>query len=286
MTDSPTPGGAGLPEDPGNFPATPPEASPPDASQADPGATLDAASQGGTASAPAPDPWTSPPEPSPTPLEGSAGFGLPAGMAGDAPAPQAPGAPAPTPDPAPGAPGAPGDWGAPPAGWAPGGGGGMATGTALTPTKRKLPIRLIIVVAVIVVFIGVVLFLTKDQKSASDLTVGDCFEVPSASVDIDTVKAGACNQTHTGEIFFISDYPDAATYPSDSDFEQFAETSCNPVYTTYVGASLDSTPDLTVGFFYPQSDGWSSGDRTVKCYVTRVDGGPITKSLKGSGGNP
>ncbi|HEY7828927.1 MAG TPA: septum formation family protein [Candidatus Limnocylindrales bacterium] len=259
MTDSPTPGGAGLPEDPGGAPATPPEASPPEA----------------------------PAVPDSTPLERAAGFGLPASMAGDPPPLEAP-APAPAPDPTPMPEATPGaatpEWGAPPAGWAPGG-GGLAAGAAVTPAKRKLPVRLIIVVAVILVFIGVVLFLTKDQKSASDLTVGDCFEVPSASVDINTVKSGPCNQTHTGEIFFISNYPDAAAYPSDSDFEQFAETSCNPVYTTYVGASLDSTPDLTVGFFYPQSDGWSSGDRTVKCYVTRVDGGPITKSLKGSGGS-
>ena len=300
MADSLTPGGAGLPEDPGGMAAVPPEVAPPEAGDmadaaATDGPTAEAAASGAAttgadvtgeaaaeaAATPVADPWASPaaePAVSAPALEGSAGFGMPAGMStGAAAGGVAGGTPAP---------GTTDDWSAPPAGWAPGGGAGMAAAAAVTPAKRKLPIRLIIAVAVVIAIIAVVVVVTRGQKNASDLTIGDCFVVPTKTVDIDTVKAGPCTEPHSGEIFFIATYPDAATYPAESDFEQFAEATCGPVYTTYVGASIDTTPDLTVGFFFPQSDGWASGDRTMKCYVTRVDGATVTKSVKGSAGNP
>ena len=295
MTEPTTPEGAGLPDAP--IPAQVPPADVP---------------------APEPDALAAPPDP---PLEGSPGYGLPIGMGGEPAAPEAASDAATAPDPGttldpaagsdpagspagdlsgyepaapssdPGAyqgaiPGGPGDASG---GWTPGAvpGTDLAAAATIAPPAKKggRAIRVVGIVVLLVLVIGAVVYFTKGQKSASDLTVGDCFEVPSATTDIDTVKSGPCNESHTGEIFFIANYPDASAYPSDSDFEQFAEDQCNPVYTTYVGASLDTTPDLTVGFFYPQSDGWASGDRVVKCYVTRQDGGPMTKSMKGSGGN-
>ena len=274
MTDPLTPGGAGMPGEP----TRPPDVPAPAESVPTEPAPTEAAPTELTPSEPASDPmspWASPaaqPDPlvASTPLEGSPGFGMPAGMdAGEPPPP-----PAASPEPA------------APQGWAPGSAptAAMAGAEAVAPRKRGLPIRLFIVIGVIIVIIGAVVYFTKDQKSASDLTVGDCFDVPTANVDIDTVKSDPCTDSHTGEIFFVTTYPDAAAYPADSDFETFAENNCNPVYTTYVGTSLDQTPDLTIGFFYPQSDGWSNGDRTVKCYVTRVDGAPTTKSVKGTSG--
>lgn len=284
MTDSLTPGGAGMPDEPARLPdpAAPEE---PTASQpAEPGA--------GTPTPDATSPWASPatePEPlvASTPLEGSAGFGMPLGM--DAAPPTAPAAPdVPNAPAAPPEPGAPADWGGAPAGWAPGSAPTAAMGgaAAITPKKRALPIGLFVVIGVAIVIISAVVYFTKDQKRASDLTVGDCFDVPTANVDINTVKSDPCDQSHTGETFFITTYPDAATYPADSDFETFAENNCNPVYATYVGATLDQTTDYTIGFFYPQSDGWANGDRTVMCYATRQDGAPTSKSVKGSGGTP
>jgi len=309
MTEPNTPGGAGLPDRPIPAPASPQDAQPMDPRSADPSWAAPAeppAAEAGSALE------------ATTPLEGSPGYGLPIGMADDpatspdpaASDPAAAGAGdqsgdlAAVPDAASGdlggyQPGAPaGDPGAyqgaipgatdPSTGWTPGAvaGGGIAAAGAAPPAKKGRLIRVLGIVVLIALVVGGVAYFAKGgQKSASDLTVGDCFEVPSSSTNIDSVKNGPCTEIHTGEIFFIANYPDAAAYPADADFEQFAENQCNPVYTTYVGASLESTPDLTVGFFYPQSDGWASGDRVVKCYVTRVDGGALTKSLKGSGGN-
>jgi hypothetical protein len=318
MTEPNTPGGAGLPDGPSPAPATPPDAQPPDPSAVDPSwAAPTDPPAADAASAPEATPplegspgyglpigMADDPATSPGPAMSDPAMSDPAPAASGDPSGYQPGPPAAS-DPAAatgdlggyqaGAPaGDPGSYqgaipgaGDPAGSWTPGavGAGGMAAASTAAPPKKRGLIRVVAIVALIVIVVGAVVYFTRGQKSASDLTVGDCFEVPSASTNIDSVKSGPCTDSHTGEIFFIANYPDASAYPSDSDFEQFAEDQCNPVYTTYVGASLDSTPDLTVGFFYPQEDGWSSGDRVVKCYVTRQDGGALTKSLKGSGGN-
>lgn len=268
MTDPFTPGGAGLPDQPGAVPGS------------------NAAGSSGS-----------------IPPDSGPGFGLPAGMipdpSGDLGFGGATGEAATSPTAGQEWPGgsqepgstAPGSTAAvPPAGWAPGSGSGSGLPGALDQKavrKSRISRRLIAAVVVVVVIIAAA-FLLRDRLTSnpSDLNVGDCFDVPSANSDIDTVQHDPCNESHTGEMFFIGNYPDADAYPADTDFETWAEATCNPVYTTYIGAALDSTPDLTVGFFYPQADGWGNGDRTVECYVTRVDNGPITKSLKGSGGTP
>jgi len=227
---------------------------------------------GEPAAAAAPDAgsaWPPTPPPAVPPADGGAGFGMPAGQGFGAPSGSS--------------------FDTPPAGWSTPGAPGAPTGKPLTPRSGRPRVSkgLIIGLVVLVVVVGG-LFLFRDRLTgdASDLAIGDCFDVPSANVDISSVQHHPCTESHTGEIFFITNYPDAATYPADNDFIQFAVDHCNPVFTTYVGATVDNSPDLTVGLFYPQSDGWSSGDRTVQCYATRVDGGPMTKSVKGSGGTP
>jgi hypothetical protein len=50
----------------------------------------------------------------------------------------------------------------------------------------------------------------------------------------------------------------------------------------YAGREINADPDLSIGYFYPSRDGWSSGDRTITCYVARSDEGPMTQSVKGS----
>jgi hypothetical protein len=71
--------------------------------------------------------------------------------------------------------------------------------------------------------------------------------------------------------------------PAVSDFDTFVGATCKPAFQAYVGTDLDCDADLSVGYFYPLSDGWSNGDRGVTCYATRAHGGPMTTSVKGSG---
>lgn len=252
MTDPLVPGGAGLP-DPSldTAEADQPQPADPIPGQipAQPEAMADATS-----------PWPvtdTPAQPGPAPIEGGAGFGMPAG---------------------------PG-FGTPPAGWTP--------GPALTPTTgRRGPRKRLLIVAAVVVAVAIGLYVFKDSLTGApgDLKVGDCFDVPTVAAEADVVSSvqhHPCTESHTGEVFFITPYTGAATtYPAVSDFDQFANDACAPAFKTYVGTDLDSDPDLSAGYFYPPQDGWSSGDRTILCYATRAGDGVMTRSVKGSATAP
>lgn len=180
-------------------------------------------------------------------------------------------------------PGAGAGKGASPAG-APPTGGPSAPPAPAPLVRRGGGRRRLIIVGVLVAFLVVVGFAVKNNVAPNDLNVGDCFDVPSQVDSISTVAHHACTDAHTAEVIVVASYPDAATYPAIADFEPFAETTCNPAFAAYVGIDVDSAPDLSIGYFYPLTDGWSSGDRIVTCYVARTDDGQMTQSVKGSGG--
>ncbi len=142
----------------------------------------------------------------------------------------------------------------------------------------------IVIVGVIIAFLAVVLFVVRNNGAAEDLKAGDCFELPTAT-SVQTVVHHPCTEAHTAEVFHVAEYTgtDMKT-PITFVLEGFVNTACSPVFTTYVGKDPVSVPDLTIGYFYPSSDSWSSGDRTITCYVSRSDNGSMTKSVKGSAG--
>jgi Septum formation len=247
MTDPFSPGGAGLP-DPQINPADPGQpATPPEMPPADP-----------------------------APADGGAGFGMPSGQGFGAPTSSIFDNP-----PAGSPPAAPVN--AQPEGWTP--------GPALKPTSGRPRYgrrRLIIIVGIIAVIV-IASFVLKDRLTGApgELGVGDCFDVPTAEANdiVSEIQHHPCTEAHTAEIFLIADYPGTSdTYPSSSDFDAFANTSCTAAFTTYVGSDINSNPDLDAGYFYPPEEGWTGGDRRILCYVERTDGGTMTKSLKGGGG--
>ena len=261
MTDPTVPGGAGLPD-----PQSSPLGAPPAASDATPEPGADP----GFGAAPT----ESMAEPAAESATAGAGFAMPDGQGfgtpigsdfGSPPPAQAPGTPSAT----------------PPPGW--------TAGPALKPRSgRRVSIRLIALVAVVaVVVIALYLFRDSLTSAPADLAVGNCFDVPitaSAEDSVDTVQHHPCNESHTGEVFFVGDYsPATDTYPAVSDFDTFVGTACKPAFQDYVGTDLDSDPDLSIGYFYPLADGWANGDHGVTCYISRTDNGAMTSSVRNSG---
>jgi len=150
------------------------------------------------------------------------------------------------------------------------------------PAKKSGGRGAIIIIGVIVAFLAIVLYAVKDNLSAGDLKVGDCFNTPSGST-VQTVEHHPCTESHTAEVIHVVEYTgDTSSYPISLTFSSFAEAACKPVFQTYTGRDFDLETELTIGYFYPSRDGWSGGDRTVTCYVTRVDDNPMTKSVKSS----
>jgi hypothetical protein len=166
--------------------------------------------------------------------------------------------------------------------FAPGGPGAVdasANQTASETTKKSGGRGAIIIVGVIVAFLAIVLFVVRNNVDADDLAVGDCFNIPSGT-SIQTVEKQPCTESHNAEVIFVGDH-DGTTYPISLTLDSYIEDKCVPAFETYVGRAIDSEPELSVGYFYPSRDGWDSGDRTITCYVTEPDEGPMTESLKG-----
>jgi Septum formation len=142
---------------------------------------------------------------------------------------------------------------------------------------RGWGIRILIILA-----IGAGAFVLRDRlsSSAGDLAVGDCFAVPTTAVEVSEVQHSPCNESHTGEVVFVGDMPDGETFPTDAAFDDFLRTQCVPAFNTYTGLNFETDQTFDFSSFTPTTEGWSSGDREVTCFLVRVDGGAMTSSMK------
>jgi len=148
--------------------------------------------------------------------------------------------------------------------------------------------RLFTSIGVRIALVGVIVvvaFLLRDRVSgaASDLKVGDCFDLPSAEIqEINDVLHHPCTEVHTGEVFhvFSHDVGSEGTYPSYEEWGEIAEPVCATQFTIYTGRDLDASSDLDFGLYYPTPDGWRLGDRAITCILYRVDEQPMTRSYR------
>ena len=126
------------------------------------------------------------------------------------------------------------------------------------------------------------LFRDRLSSNAGDLAVGDCFDVPASKTNVKDVQHHPCAESHTGEVFAIVTHPAAKGTPPlahDALFSYLGST-CGPLFINYVGPVAAGAGLLDAGAFYPPDAGWNDGDRTITCYVYRVDGKPTTTSAK------
>jgi Septum formation len=140
--------------------------------------------------------------------------------------------------------------------------------------------KILIRVGIIAVIIVAGLLL-RDRLSgnAGDLKVGDCFDVPAADTNISDVQHHPCTDAHSGEVFYVGDDPTAKGAPfAVSTLETDIGNICSPIFTSYVGAA--NLTGLDFGAFYPLESDWNDGKRGITCYVYKVDGTNVTKSLK------
>jgi hypothetical protein len=157
----------------------------------------------------------------------------------------------------------------------------VAPPPATPAARRPSKVRIYVVLGIIVVFLAIVLYAVKDNQSAGDLAIGQCFDRPTGAT-ITTVVKHACTEPHDAEVIHVATYAGGDAYPAD--FDGYIDDACTPIFTSYVGVSVDDTPDLSFGWYYPDEDAFKAGNRTFTCYVARIDRAKLTKSLRGSGG--
>ena len=161
---------------------------------------------------------------------------------------------------------------------APAGGVAPQGGSTLVGAKKSGGRGAILIVGGIIAFLAIVLFVVRNSTDAGDLRVGDCFSIPDGTT-VQTVERSACTETHNAEVIFVGEY-DGTSFPISLSLDSYIQDNCVPAFETYVGRPIDSDPELSVGYFHPTRDGWDGGDRTITCYISQPDEGPMTQSLK------
>jgi hypothetical protein len=126
-----------------------------------------------------------------------------------------------------------------------------------------------------------VLLLGGSAATATTIKVGDCFNVPN-SKDVTGVLPQSCAQPHTGELYAITTAPQSSPHPDDPEFQDVVFDVCAPAFTSYTGQQPGLGSRLTYSAFWPTMPSWQGGDRSVRCYLTTIDGAPMTKSYKAS----
>jgi hypothetical protein len=118
-----------------------------------------------------------------------------------------------------------------------------------------------------------------------DIKVGDCLDDATVGSETATAQLVSCDGPHDSETFAEFTMKDAK-YPGDDAVQSQAQADCSgTAFAQFIGiASSDST--LQVSYYFPTSDTWQGGDRTISCTVYQIDqaGKPLqtTGTLKNS----
>lgn len=118
------------------------------------------------------------------------------------------------------------------------------------------------------------------SQSALDLNVGDCFKVPEDET-ISDVQRAPCNEPHSGEVFFVGDFPDQDTYPAKAEFTAWAEQHCQAAaFAEYTGRTYEEAEEIDLSWFFPTPDGWGDGDREMTCILVPVGDEEVSVSFR------
>jgi hypothetical protein len=133
------------------------------------------------------------------------------------------------------------------------------------------------------------LFAPGELRDASTLSAGDCIVEPEPGVtELQLVQVMPCDDGHDVEFFArldtfgVSDVDDLDEFPGDESIENVMFADCPPLWSEFVGSDLGAS-ELDLYITYPTERAWESGDRTLLCGVTSLDGDELVGSVAGSG---
>ncbi|WP_327265074.1 septum formation family protein [Streptomyces sp. NBC_01232] len=123
----------------------------------------------------------------------------------------------------------------------------------------------------------------------ADIEVGDCFdteeELKTEDVDgkappsVDTVP---CTGPHQSEAYAVFDLKDGP-YPGKEKIIAIADKRCaGKEFTDYVGDDAKLPKTMEIYYYYPTSEGWSSDDHEVTCFLGDTSGSS-TGSVRATG---
>lgn len=116
--------------------------------------------------------------------------------------------------------------------------------------------------------------------SAGSTSEQQCLASPQGQASSRWTTAD-CAQPHDGEVYLVAPLGDGA-WPGQDTVDTRADDACYDAFHPYVGRSyLTSAYDY--GFFGPDADEWSAGERRVVCVVLPYDDDVLREPVRGSG---
>ncbi len=141
--------------------------------------------------------------------------------------------------------------------------------------------------AVFVLAAAVIGVTDAETDQVTELAVGECAGDPglggSTSMVQSTgiVESASCDEEHVIEIVAVLPVGGEA-FPGMAELGDRAMQRCPEALTDYTSAPYGGSM-LDIGFFVPDGVRWSSGSRTITCFGMRLDGKPLTSSLRDAG---
>jgi len=115
-----------------------------------------------------------------------------------------------------------------------------------------------------------------------EFVVGDCID--NSEVDGEKFSdAVDCSEPHDSEAFADITLPDG-DYPGQPAIYEEAVTGCESAFYGFVGV-LYNESTIGVTYYYPTSERWAAGDRTILCLAQDAADGEFiesTGSLEGA----
>jgi hypothetical protein len=131
---------------------------------------------------------------------------------------------------------------------------------------------------------GLVLLIWRGDGSRdpASLDVGDCFDVPAATDGIGDLRRRGCSEPHDAEVFHVYQASGAGLtgYPTDADWEAIVHPVCDPAFEGYTGTLVAERLDIDYRYLVPTAARWPAGDRRVTCFITALDGLPLSRSFR------
>lgn len=114
------------------------------------------------------------------------------------------------------------------------------------------------------------------------ITVGDCFDVPSAAPGGQALEYSSCDTPHDYEAYATHELP-AGDYPGVEEFTTVAKSFCRTSFDTFVGGDYHRSV-FDFSYIGPSQETWNAlDDRDLTCILFPLDGQPTTGSAGGSG---
>jgi hypothetical protein len=119
----------------------------------------------------------------------------------------------------------------------------------------------------------------EGSLDVDDLRAGDCLSSTVSDGRVRRVDVVPCSATHRAQVYTVFDLP-SGPFPGETEVGNLGEDGCFERLTDEEAERIaDASDELSVSLFYPPSQSWNVGDRTVRCLLANRDGSALGETF-------